>query len=114
MATKDDCDEMNKKIDDMDIDIHGHLRSLSIKFDKHHTTLTNHITRFDRHEEEVLVRQDAQIVAQTLNTEAINRLSASTQGMVEAWTTANGVAKFVKWVSGLVVGGLALLAYFSK
>ena len=105
--TDNEYEDMRQRVDNMNIDLHGHIRVLGDKFD-------SHIIRFEKHERDVLERQDAQIASQTLNTEAINRLSESTQGLVEAWTTASSVAKFVRWASGLVVGGLALLAYFTK
>ena len=40
---------------------------------------------------------------QTRNTEAIERLSASTASLVEAWRTANSVAKFLKWMGGIAL-----------
>lgn len=35
-------------------------------------------------------------------------------GLIEAWNTAQGVTKFVKWLSGIVVAGAALYATFKK
>jgi hypothetical protein len=67
-----------------------------------------------KHESDMIQRQDEQIASQALNTEAINRLSESTEGLVEVWSTANGVAKFIKWASGLVIAVVALYAYFTK
>ena len=41
------------------------------------------------------------------NMEAIAKLTESTQGVVDAWSTANNLHKFIKWLSGLAVVGTA-------
>jgi hypothetical protein len=56
-----------------------------------------------------------------ISTESLNRevhqlrrevreLSASVQDLVEAWRTAHGVVRFVKWMGGLATAGTALWA----
>lgn len=42
------------------------------------------------------------------NIEAIAKLTESTQGLVDAWTTASNLQKFVKWISGLAVVGTTI------
>ena len=51
-------------------------------------------------------------VQQKANTEAIGRLTLSTLGLVEAWTAANALSKFIKWVASFAVVG-AGIAWFS-
>ncbi len=43
------------------------------------------------------------IEIQTKNTEAIEVLASSTRSLVDAWNTANSVAKFMKWCGGVAV-----------
>jgi len=56
-----------------------------------------------------------------ISTESLNRevhqlrrevraLSASVQDLVEAWRTAHGVVRFVKWMGGLATASTALWA----
>lgn len=42
--------------------------------------------------------------------EEVTNLRKDIAGLVEAWNTAQGVTKFVKWLSTLVVAGVALYA----
>ena len=114
MSNNEECDAMNQRITDMGTDIHGHLRNLSDKFDSHHDILTNHIVKFDKHEKEEIARHSQFIESQALNTEAINKLSHSTEGLVEAWSTVGGVTKFIKWISGIVIAIVAAYSYYSK
>lgn len=39
-------------------------------------------------------------------------LSNSVEGLVEAWNTAQGITKFVKWVSGIIIAIGAIVASF--
>lgn len=41
--------------------------------------------------------------------EAIEALTATTQGVVEAWVVINGFHRFVKWLSGFAVLGGAIV-----
>lgn len=42
------------------------------------------------------------------NMEAIAKLTESTQGVVDAWTTANNLHKFTKWLSGFAIVGIVI------
>lgn len=47
-------------------------------------------------------------------TSKIDKLTVSTEGLVAAWYTANNVHKFIKWLSGLGVIGLAIVYAMDK
>lgn len=50
---------------------------------------------------------DKLIKAQELNASNIAHLTESTQGVVDAWVVANGLQKFIKWVSSFaIIGGI--------
>ena len=49
---------------------------------------------------------------QKLNTEAIAELTTSTQGLVDAWTAANTLSKFMKWLASFAIVATGL-AWFS-
>ena len=84
--------------------------------------LETHIAEFQLHIEEEDARWDHLIAVQESNTSAITNLTAviaqqseSTHDMVEAWNAAHGAIKvgsalgrFVKWLSGLAVIGVAV------
>jgi len=80
--------------------------------------LTQHLETFERHEEAENLKHRELIVAQQLNTEALNNLASSTAGLVEAWDAAEGAVKvgaaigrFVKWMAGfaIIAGALSFL-----
>lgn len=43
---------------------------------------------------------DARLEQQMTN---VDKLVMSTQGLVDAWTVANGLHKFIKWISGFAI-----------
>lgn len=52
-------------------------------------------------------RLDKLISAQELNASNIAELTEATKGVVEAWTVANGLSKFLKWLSSFaIIGGI--------
>ena len=53
---------------------------------------------------------------QKRNTEDIGRLTTSTLGLVETWTAANALSKFIKWVASFAVvgAGVAWVSDFFK
>lgn len=66
----------------------------------------NHLTEYDLHRAEILAQLNTQTqtltqntVAITALTEALSELTAATTGVVEAYTTANNVQRFVKWLA---------------
>jgi hypothetical protein len=58
------------------------------------------------------IEQDRRLLASDVrheqNLEAIEKLTAATAGIVEAWSTAAGVRRFVKWLSGFAILGVVL------
>jgi len=46
---------------------------------------------------------------QEANTRNVKELTEATKGIVEAWTVANGLAKFIKWVSSFTVIGACIV-----
>lgn len=40
--------------------------------------------------------------------ELLTNLTLATEGLVSAWTTANNVQKFIKWVSGIGLLGIVI------
>lgn len=111
---KDECNAMNQRITDMGSDVHGHIRTLSEKFDSHHDILTTHIEHFKNHEKEEIARHDQFIESQSLNTKAINDLTDSVAGVVEVYSTANSLGKFAKWISGFLLAAGVIWAYLTK
>lgn len=108
MPSEYDCEAMNQRIND----VRGHVRVISDKFDKHHEILTTHIQHFNNHELEELTRHDQFIKSQALNTKAINDLTTSVSGIVEVYSTASSIGKFVKWMSSIAIGIGLIVAYF--
>jgi len=54
---------------------------------------------------------DRCIDLQEKNTIAIANLSYATQGMVDAWSTARNLQRFVKWLSGFaIIGAMVAMA----
>lgn len=58
-------------------------------------------------------RQLKQDLAHEKNLEAIAELTKATQGLVDAWTTAGNVQKFIKWVSTFAIIGASLVWLYS-
>tara|TARA_R110002167_G_scaffold366375_1_gene595568 strand:+ start:29585 stop:29809 length:225 start_codon:yes stop_codon:yes gene_type:complete len=54
-------------------------------------------------------RLDKLIQAQELNATNIAELTIATQGVVEAWTVANGLSKFLKWLSSFAIIGASIV-----
>lgn len=84
--------------------------------------LDDHIEDYNKHCEDEEKRWDHLIVAQERNTQCIKELTQSTKELtdstrdiVSAWNAANGtvktmsaLGKFIKWLSGLAVVGVAI------
>ena len=49
------------------------------------------------------------LTSQEKTNDCIRDLSDSTKGLVDAWQTANGMGRFIKWVSSLGIAGAGLL-----
>lgn len=54
-------------------------------------------------------RIDKLILTQELNAVNIAKLTQATQGVVEAWTVANGLSKFLKWLSSFAILGAIII-----
>ena len=77
--------------------------------------LDNHIEDYKKHCEEENNRWDHLIVAQERNTQSIQELTVATRDIVTVWQAADGtmktmsaIGKFVKWLSGFAVIGIAI------
>ena len=69
-----------------------------------------HIEECTLHRSEYLERQLHQDIAHEKNMIAISKLTESTQGVVDAWSTANNFQKFAAWLSKFAVL-VALIAW---
>ena len=54
-------------------------------------------------------RLDKILLVQEQNAANIVALTKATEGVVEAWVVANGLSKFLKWLSTLAVIGAVVL-----
>tara|TARA_R110000824_G_scaffold14962_1_gene63297 strand:+ start:2515 stop:2763 length:249 start_codon:yes stop_codon:yes gene_type:complete len=54
-------------------------------------------------------RLDKLIEAQEINATNIANLTEATTGVVEAWTVANGLSKFLKWLSSFAIIGVGFI-----
>lgn len=77
--------------------------------------LDNHISDYKLHKTEVAMQLQAQTdtinkntAAVTSLTEALSKLTTATTGVVEAYTTANNVQRFVKWLAAFGVLAAAM------
>lgn len=59
------------------------------------------------------LRQERQDLKHEQNMQAIAELTAATQDVVAAWKVANGLQRFVKWLSGFAVVG-AVITFVSN
>jgi len=73
-----------------------------------------HKDEFRMHIMEDDIREDRLIRAQEQNTANIESLTKATQGLVDAWTAANLLSRFVKWLGSFAVVGTLLVWLNSK
>ena len=71
--------------------------------------LEQHLLEHAQKDATINARLDKLIQAQELNATNIASLTKATNGVVEAWTVANGLSKFLKWLSSLALIGGALI-----
>lgn len=81
-------------------DMATEFKQLRSKFEDH---LIEHRIRNKDYE----LRQERQDTKHEQNMEAIAKLTKATQGVVDAWSVVTGIQKFLKWVSGFAVIGVA-------
>jgi hypothetical protein len=65
--------------------------------------LSAHLSDYEIHKRDYLARQQRQDEAHENNLKAIQALTVATQGLVDAWTVANGIQRFVVWLSKFAV-----------
>ena len=75
--------------------------------------LNDHLKEYATHREECLLRQEYQDRAHEKNMAAIAALTASTQGVVDAWQTIYNFQKFIKWLGGFSIL-IAVIVYIIK
>lgn len=90
---------MNKQLEE-------DLASLTHRFEEY-------LIKRDLKDKAADARLDKLLTTQEVNSANIAELTKATKGVVEAWTVANGLSKFVKWLSSFavvtaVVGGLII------
>lgn len=73
----------------------------------------NHILEYKKHTIDYEARYLKQDEQYEKNMDAIAALTASTQGVVDAWKTAGALQRFLKWLSGFAVVGI-VIAWFSE
>tara|TARA_R110000772_G_scaffold68760_1_gene152348 strand:+ start:3327 stop:3590 length:264 start_codon:yes stop_codon:yes gene_type:complete len=71
--------------------------------------LDQHLIEVDQRDKSVDARLDKLIQAQELNATNIAQLTEATNGVVEAWTVANGLSKFLKWLSSFAIIGASII-----
>lgn len=74
--------------------------------------VAEHLDEYTQHKKDYLARQLHQDELQLANLKAINDLTKSTQGLVDAWTAANNLQRFVVWASkfAILAGAAAYLS----
>lgn len=97
---------------------------LQQKLDSHIDEYKQHRDEYKQHCEDEEKRWDHLIIAQERNTESIKELTEATRDIVKVWQAADGtmktmsvLGKFVKWLSGFAVVGVAIkwvIEYFTK
>ncbi len=111
MSTEKECSfleksvlDLDKKIDDVHRDVHKHLREVRSDLSDHIETQEGWHSRM--------------IESQQLNTDSINRLTSSTEGLIAAWNTAAGgvkaisiVGRVIKWTAGVIIAVFSVWAY---
>jgi hypothetical protein len=100
MTTPAECEDLKVDIAKIHADLHANLRGLKADFRAHKED-------FEKHEKAAIESRILTVSAQNANTAAIHALAESTQGLVEAWSAAEGVVKvgsslgrLVKWLAG--------------
>lgn len=74
--------------------------------------LAKHLSEYAEHRLEYLERQLHQDQMQASNLKAISDLTTATKGLVDAWTVANNLQRFVVWVSKFAILA-GVFTYFS-
>lgn len=71
--------------------------------------LDSHIEYCTQRDDNIDARLDKLIGAQELNATNIANLTEATQGVVDAWVVANGLSKFLKWLSSFAIIGASII-----
>lgn len=84
----------------MSTDLEKEMAILTQRFEEH-------LIECAQKDAAVDARLDKLIEAQEMNASNIAHLTEATNGVVEAWTVANGLSKFLKWLSSFaILGGI--------
>ena len=89
----------------------AHIKATLREFDSKHAEFLAYIEADEKRWAQLFASQKANAVAQRANVEAIHKLTCATEGLVSAWTTADNLQRFFKWVSafGIAVGAVVWL-----
>lgn len=94
------------------------MRSTDVPSDaeliKLHRKVDNHIMDYKQHVAENELCYIRQTEQHEKNMEAIAHLTQSTQGVVDAWSAASSFQRFVKWLSGFALIGIAITWFSDK
>lgn len=71
-------------------------------------------SKLETHLTEYTLRCERQDIAHEKNMEAISELAKSTKDIVDAWTTARNLQRFVSWLSSFAVMGAVIAWLHSK
>ena len=80
--------EIEKLLDSRMKDFHGHIREVRADLSDHIEEQAQHYADF--------------MEASLRNTDAINKLTESTQGLIDAWTAANGAVKTMSFIGNII------------
>jgi hypothetical protein len=87
--------------------VESQLRRLGDKVD-------THLEQYRADCKDFTERQIKIQLAHEQNMEAIKALTIATSNVVNAWTVASGLQKFIKWISSFAVVGAAIMWVVTK
>lgn len=73
-----------------------------------------HVSEYRQWATEFSTRQEQLQAAHEQNMQAISALTKATDSVVNAWVVANGVQRFIKWLSSFAIVGAGILWVVSK
>lgn len=76
--------------------------------------LDDHILEYELFKKKSAEIHERQDTAFNKNMEAISALTAATTDVVKAWEVANGLQKFLKWLSGFAILGGSVMWLISQ
>jgi hypothetical protein len=88
--------------------------NLESQLEKLGDRMDNHLEQYRVDCKDFTERQVRIQLAHEQNMEAIKALTEATSAVVNAWTVAAGLQKFVKWISSFAVVGAAIMWVATK